>query len=146
MQDNLQGLYGRTFDIIKFRIVILVISALVSSTAAWADTPVDETDVENIPEVPKEEVPYREIRTFTDVFARIKQDYVETVDDKTLLESAVRGMLAGLDPHSTYLDREEYNDLQIGTTGEFGGLGIEVRDVAPGHLRHFGVPCHVISL
>jgi carboxyl-terminal processing protease len=126
MQDNLQGLYGRTFDIIKFRIVILVISALVSSTAAWADTPVDETDVENIPEVPKEEVPYREIRTFTDVFARIKQDYVETVDDKTLLESAVRGMLAGLDPHSTYLDREEYNDLQIGTTGEFGGLGIEV--------------------
>lgn len=71
-------------------------------------------------------VPLEELRTFTDVFARIKQDYVVEVDDKELLESAIRGMLTGLDPHSAYLDEEEFRELQIGTTGEFGGLGIEV--------------------
>jgi carboxyl-terminal processing protease len=67
-----------------------------------------------------------ELRTFTEVFAKIKNDYVEPVDDRKLLEDAIRGMLAGLDPHSTYLDAESYNDLQEGTSGEFGGLGIEV--------------------
>jgi carboxyl-terminal processing protease len=71
-------------------------------------------------------VPLEELRTFTDVYARIKKDYVEEVDDKKLLESAIRGMLAGLDPHSAYLNEEEFRELQIGTTGEFGGLGIEV--------------------
>jgi carboxyl-terminal processing protease len=71
-------------------------------------------------------VPLEELRTFTDVFARIKQDYVVEVDDKELLENAIRGMLTGLDPHSAYLDEEEFRELQIGTTGEFGGLGIEV--------------------
>jgi len=73
-----------------------------------------------------EGIPLQELRAFADVFARVKNDYVEEVDDKTLLENAVRGMLSGLDPHSAYLDAEEFKDLQIGTTGEFGGLGIEV--------------------
>ncbi len=67
-----------------------------------------------------------ELRTFSDVYARIKNDYVETVDDKTLIQNAIRGMLSGLDPHSSYLDQDEFKDLQIGTSGEFGGLGIEV--------------------
>ncbi len=71
-------------------------------------------------------LPLEELRTFTEVFAKIKQEYVEPVEDKTLLESAVRGMLSGLDPHSAYLDPESYKELQVGTTGEFGGLGIEV--------------------
>jgi carboxyl-terminal processing protease len=71
-------------------------------------------------------LPLDELRTFTEVFARIKKDYVEPVSDKELLENAIRGMLTGLDPHSSYLDAEGYKDLQIGTTGEFGGLGIEV--------------------
>jgi carboxyl-terminal processing protease len=71
-------------------------------------------------------LPLKELRTFAEVFGRIKSDYVEPVDDKTLLESAIRGMLSGLDPHSSYLDKEEYRDLQVGTSGEFGGLGIEV--------------------
>lgn len=71
-------------------------------------------------------LPVDELRTFTEVFAKIKNDYVETVDDKTLLENAIRGMLSGLDPHSTYLDPEGYKELQVGTTGRFGGLGIEV--------------------
>ncbi len=71
-------------------------------------------------------VPLEELRTFTDVYTRIKNDYVVEVDDKVLLENAIRGMLSGLDPHSSYLNEEEFRELQIGTTGEFGGLGIEV--------------------
>ncbi len=71
-------------------------------------------------------LPLNELRTFADVFDRIKQAYVEDVDDKTLLENAIQGMLTELDPHSAYLKPEAYKDLQINTTGEFGGLGIEV--------------------
>ncbi|GAB0147852.1 MULTISPECIES: S41 family peptidase [unclassified Marichromatium] len=73
-----------------------------------------------------EALPLDELRTFAEVFGRIKTDYVESVADGELLESAIRGMLAGLDPHSAYLDAEEYRDLRVGTSGEFGGLGIEV--------------------
>ncbi len=71
-------------------------------------------------------IPYEELQTFTDVMSRIKQDYVEPVKDKKLLEDSIRGMLAGLDPHSAYLNPEEFKELRIGTTGQFGGLGIEV--------------------
>ena len=71
-------------------------------------------------------LPYEELRMFTEVFGRIKRDYVEPVSDKKLLEDAIKGMLSGLDPHSAYLDVEQYKDLREGTTGQFGGLGIEV--------------------
>jgi carboxyl-terminal processing protease len=71
-------------------------------------------------------LPVEELRTFSDVFGRIKNDYVESVEDKELLENAIRGMLSGLDPHSAYLDTEQFKELQVGTTGQFGGLGIEV--------------------
>ena len=71
-------------------------------------------------------LPLEELRSFSDVFARIKADYVEPVEDKVLLENAIRGMLTGLDPHSAYLDQEQFKELQVGTSGEFGGLGIEV--------------------
>ncbi len=71
-------------------------------------------------------LPYEDLRTFTEIFGRIKRDYVEPVSDKKLLEDAVRGMLTGLDPHSAYLVAEEYQELKEGTTGQFGGLGIEV--------------------
>ena len=73
-----------------------------------------------------ESLPLDDLRIFAEVFGRIKSDYVESVDDRKLLLSAIRGMLGGLDPHSSYLDPEEYRDLRVGTTGEFGGLGIEV--------------------
>lgn len=74
----------------------------------------------------RESVPVDDIRVLVEVFHKIKNDYVESVDDRELLENAMRGMLAGLDPHSSYLDPEDYMDLQEGTSGEFGGLGIEV--------------------
>lgn len=71
-------------------------------------------------------LPLSELRSLSEVFGRVKEDYVEKVDDKKLLEGAIRGMLSSLDPHSAYLDQEEFKDLQVGTTGKFGGLGIEV--------------------
>lgn len=71
-------------------------------------------------------LPVEDLRAFTDVFARIKNDYVEPVDDKKLINGAINGMLSDLDPHSAYLDQEAFKDLQVGTQGEFGGLGIEV--------------------
>ncbi len=71
-------------------------------------------------------LPLDELRIFTEVFAKVKNDYVETISDRELIENAIRGMLEGLDPHSAYLDKEHYEDLQEGTSGEFGGLGIEV--------------------
>lgn len=71
-------------------------------------------------------LPLDELRIFSEVFAKVKNDYVESIDDRQLIENAIRGMLEGLDPHSTYLDKENYEELQEGTSGEFGGLGIEV--------------------
>jgi carboxyl-terminal processing protease len=73
-----------------------------------------------------ESLPLEELRTFADIFGRIKANYVEPVEDKVLLENAIRGMVSGLDPHSNYLDADDYKELQVGTKGEFGGLGIEV--------------------
>lgn len=71
-------------------------------------------------------LPLEELRAFSQVFGRIKSDYVEPVEDKKLITGAINGMLVGLDPHSAFLDQEEYKELQIGTQGEFGGLGIQV--------------------
>jgi carboxyl-terminal processing protease len=71
-------------------------------------------------------LPLEDLKTFTEVFSRIKSDYVEPVDDKKLLEDSIQGMLSGLDPHSSYLDAENFKDVRIETEGQFGGLGIEV--------------------
>ncbi len=72
------------------------------------------------------EIPFEDLQAFTEVFSKVKSDYVEQVDDKALIENAIRGMLSGLDPHSAFLNTSEFSDLKIGTTGQFGGLGIEV--------------------
>src|SRR6478609_9180280 len=71
-------------------------------------------------------LPIEELRAFTEVFGAIKTNYVEPVEDKKLITEAITGMLAGLDPHSAYLDQDAFRELQVGTQGEFGGLGIEV--------------------
>lgn len=77
-------------------------------------------------DTPGEPIPFDEIRTFAEVFAKVKSDYVEGVNDRQLIENAIRGLLEGLDPHSAYLDKDAFQSLQEGTSGEFGGLGIEV--------------------
>ena len=71
-------------------------------------------------------LPLAQLKKFSEVYTRVKRDYVEEVDDKKLIANAISGMLSGLDPHSAYLDEEEYTELRVGTSGEFGGLGIEV--------------------
>src|ERR1700704_2619152 len=69
---------------------------------------------------------YRQLGLFRDVFERVRADYVEKPDDGKLIESAINGMLAGLDPHSSYMVAKSFPDMQVQTRGEFGGLGIEV--------------------
>ena len=71
-------------------------------------------------------IPLEDIRSLSEVFGKIKQNYVEEVEDKELLENAIRGLLSGLDPHSAYLDKSAFTELREGTSGEFGGLGIVV--------------------
>ncbi|MDR1349936.1 MAG: S41 family peptidase, partial [Zoogloeaceae bacterium] len=71
-------------------------------------------------------LPVEDLRTFAEVFSAIKQGYVEPIEDKKMIANAISGMLSNLDPHSSYLDAESFNELQVGTQGEFGGLGIEV--------------------
>ena len=102
--------------LILFVGVVLGVSIAIGH-GVWADRTASSSDTT---------VPLDELRDFTNVFAKIKSDYVEKVDDKTLLEYAISGMLSNLDPHSAYLDADAYKELEVGTTGEFGGLGIEV--------------------
>ncbi len=71
-------------------------------------------------------LPFEEVRIFAEALDNIRNSYVRDIDDKTLLEYAIKGMLSGLDPHSAYLANEEYDSLQETTQGEFGGLGIEI--------------------
>ena len=77
--------------------------------------------------VAAEPLPLKDLQTFVEILSRVKSDYVEEVSDQTLLENSVRGMLSGLDPHSTYLDKDEFKDISTATSGKFGGLGIEVQ-------------------
>jgi len=93
--------------------------ALLASTTLKADPALDA-------QAQSQGVPITELRVFAEVLERIRGAYIEDIDDRTLLESAIRGMLYELDPHSSYLTPSEFDDLQVTTTGEFGGLGIEV--------------------
>ena len=72
------------------------------------------------------QLPLDELRVFAEAFDRISRAYVEDVDDKALLEKAIKGLLSELDPHSAFLDAESFDDLQESTTGNYGGLGIEI--------------------
>lgn len=92
---------------------------LAQETTAPASAPIQEQS-------PAAPLPLNELRTFVEVMERIRTAYVEPVDDATLLENAIRGMLDGLDPHSAYLEPEAFRGLQDATSGQFGGLGIEV--------------------
>ena len=99
------------------KLLFMILLVFITSKLTLANTE-EEKDVDVLP--------LNEIRTFAEIFSKIKNDYVENINDKKLLENAIRGMLRGLDPHSAYLDKEAYRELQEGASGEFGGLGIEV--------------------
>ncbi len=94
---------------------ILIGASVTLTQGVLADRPKSDT------------LPFKELQTFVEILNRVKADYVEPVEDKVLLENAVRGMLSGLDPHSAYLDKDEFKDMNIATSGKFGGLGIEVQ-------------------
>lgn len=95
----------------------MLLSSLLGSSIAFAQSE---------PPTAAPQLPLNEVRMFTEALDRIRMSYVEEIDDVTLLENAIRGMLAGLDPHSAYMSGADYDLLQETTTGEFGGLGIEV--------------------
>lgn len=100
----------------KFRLLPVALLAL--SATSWADTGAESDK--------RAQLPLDDLRTFTKVYSQIRNTYVEEVSDQELLEYAIKGMLSELDPHSTYLDASSFDDLQMNTTGEYGGLGIEV--------------------
>ena len=97
-----------------------------SDTSQVAPPSAGKNTGDNVVVPPQQPIPVDDIRILVEVLHKIKNDYVEPVDDKKLIENAMRGMLSGLDPHSAYLDADDYEDLQEGTSGEFGGLGIEI--------------------
>ncbi len=99
---------------------------LLGTVPALAQQPTEPAKVQEPAEQARPELPLRQLRLFTEVFGRIKQDYVVDVSDDELLKYAIQGMLAGLDPHSSFLDAESFKEIRIGTSGQFGGLGIEV--------------------
>ncbi len=103
----------RTFSLVAFGAVLGIMISLHLSAVADKDTA-------------PAPLPVDDLRAFTEVFGKIKSDYVEPVTDKKLITAAINGMLSGLDPHSAYLDKDAFKDLQVSTQGEFGGLGIEV--------------------
>lgn len=104
--------------------------ALIPAYALDADSKARPTDVnseaEQLIDNEQGQLPLDELRIFTKVFDHIRQGYVEEITDRELLRYAIKGMLSELDPHSSYLDESSFDDLQTNTTGEFGGLGIEV--------------------
>ena len=104
----------RNFSLIAFGAIIGIAASLHISAVANKDSTATSA------------LPIEELRAFTEVFGKIKSDYVEPVEDKKLISEAINGMLSGLDPHSAYLDQDAFKDLQVSTQGEFGGLGIEV--------------------
>ncbi|MDY7562887.1 S41 family peptidase [Pseudomonas sp. 10B1] len=105
--------------------IAIVIGAPLAS-AAEAVKPAAPAPAATTVTTAKAPLPLEELRTFAEVMDRIKAAYVEPVDDKTLLENAIKGMLSNLDPHSAYLGPADFEELQQSTSGEFGGLGIEV--------------------
>ncbi|WP_455229911.1 S41 family peptidase [Geopseudomonas aromaticivorans] len=110
----------------RFRLSALALSLALLGAAPLVQAAESADGTSPAPPAGKATLPLDELRTFAEVLERIKSAYVEPIDDKTLLENAIKGMLSNLDPHSAYLEPEDFKELQESTSGEFGGLGIEV--------------------
>ena len=96
------------------------------SSGVLADRPSTRLHGEETGNRDRGSLPWQEASLFAEVYARIKRDYVEEVDDHTLMEKAIRGMVAALDPHSAYLDSQEFDEIRLSTMGSYPGVGIEV--------------------
>ena len=110
---------------LSYGVAFSVENARAKENSKTEDVAAEATSETNDKNEKNEKLPLSDIQRFTNVVEHIKSYYVKPIDDSVLFENAMRGMLAGLDPHSTYLDKEDYADLKASTTGKFGGLGIE---------------------
>ena len=100
----------KTANFFLLTIIIIVFSITISKAEVQTD----------------DQIPAEKIEQFVDIYKRIKEQYVDEIDDAELLNYAIKGMVSGLDPHSSFLSRSDFDELKIGTTGKFGGLGIEI--------------------
>ena len=106
--------------------LLRTVAILVLAASAVSGLGLYLADVRSRPPEGSGSLSFEQARLFAEVMDRVKQDYVKPVDDQELLESAIRGMVSGLDPHSEFLDRDEYRDIRITTSGHYSGVGIEV--------------------
>jgi len=111
---------------IRFKKLVTTIVAAGIYTQVLADTPSNASDAA--------EVPLEELRKFAHIYEQIRLNYVDELDDETMLKNAIKGMLQNLDPHSTYLSGDEHQDLQERTKGEYSGIGVEVSSAPNGVL------------
>ncbi|MDC0067833.1 S41 family peptidase [Gammaproteobacteria bacterium] len=117
---------------IRFILTVIALSGLTQNTIAnedavpTNDAPTIEKQASTDAITLEPRLPLNELRVFAEAFNRISNAYVEEIDDKTLLENAIKGMLSQMDPHSSYLDKDSFEDLQESTSGNYGGLGIEI--------------------
>jgi carboxyl-terminal processing protease len=109
----------------SFRVLVILMAGIVLGFGMSVGRTVKaERSVEESPE--RATVPWQDARLLAEVLEHVRAEYVEDVSDKKLIEAAIRGMMADLDPHSAYLDREQFNEVRISTSGEYSGVGIEV--------------------
>jgi carboxyl-terminal processing protease len=113
---------------VLFRLTMILMLGVVIGLGMSVGRPVQAERSVQEPAHPKGEptVPWQDARLFAEVLEHVRSEYVEEVSDKQLIEAAIRGMMADLDSHSTYLDREQFNEVRISTSGEYSGVGIEV--------------------
>jgi carboxyl-terminal processing protease len=109
----------------RLRFSLIGLGALLLTTAAPAQTGRPQADGDT-PPTAAAQLTLDDLRTFTDVFNQVRRNYVESVDDRTLLESAIRGMLSELDPHSAYISGDDYRDLRDSSEGHYEGIGVDV--------------------
>ena len=112
---------------LKVRAILVVVIGTVMGLSLSIGGGLLSTGAGRVPA--EEELAWENARLFAEVMERVKQDYVEPLEDSQLLESAIRGMVRDLDAHSQYLDADEYRDIRISTTGSYTGIGVEVADI-----------------
>jgi len=122
-------MHESNFKTVRFsrasRVWLAGLGALLLATAAAAETPPSPADAEPAA-APAAQLTLDDLRTFTDVFNQVRRNYVEPVDDRTLLDSAIRGMLLDLDPHSSYLSGDDFRDIRDSSEGHYQGIGVDV--------------------
>ncbi len=125
---SMRAITPASITALAFSFALSFVISLGFNQAARADQVAQTADTDPSAEEKTAEssLPLDELRLFATVYGKIKSDYVEAVDDKKMLKDAINGILAGLDPHSSFLSGEDFKELQVDTRGEFGGLGIEI--------------------